>query len=99
MAATGASEEEARRIVDLIQAEQTPRSLSAYIAKLATEGDLTGWLERVRDDAQAREVRDWLDRADASGKCEHAVPGGAELHPLTGTPRCPLCRSAAHPAA
>lgn len=24
--------------------------------------------------------------------CEHQMPGGAELHPVTGLPLCPTCR-------
>lgn len=27
--------------------------------------------------------------------CEHDTPGGADLHPVTGLPLCPLCRAAA----
>lgn len=25
--------------------------------------------------------------------CEHRTPGGADLHPVTGLPLCPLCRA------
>jgi hypothetical protein len=27
--------------------------------------------------------------------CEHEMPGGAETHPTTGLPLCPLCRAKA----
>ncbi|MCC5582041.1 hypothetical protein IMZ11_41230 [Microtetraspora sp. AC03309] len=101
MEATGASEEEARRIVDLIKAEKAPRSLNGYVSTLAANGDLADWLHRVRAADEEHELRAWLEKVRAMGECEHGTPGGVELHPVSGEPHCPLCRSEAraHPAA
>jgi len=44
--------------------------------------------------AEGRATAAHLDTIRKHGEdCEHGTPGGAELHPNTGRPLCPLCRS------
>lgn len=53
--ATDATPDETRRILEMINKENSPRNLAAYVTTLANNGDLTDWLHRVRTgDTQPR---------------------------------------------
>lgn len=47
-AVTDATDDETTKVIDLIQTECHPTALGPYIRRLADNGDLPGWLDRVR---------------------------------------------------
>ena len=62
----------------------------------AARGRQRAWyvpaLAKIRA-AEGRSLAAHLDTIRRHGEdCEHGTPGGAEPHPITGLPLCPLCR-------
>lgn len=97
MTAVAATAEEAREMIKIIEMEHHPRSLPAYIAKLASTGDLGALLARVRAGGRAQPTStpvppSWQERR-AALQCVHGMPGGAMIRHAAGTPACPQCRS------
>lgn len=92
--AVDATEAEAREIIDIIQRENRPRSLAAYVATLAANGDLTALLERVRTPGSTARPSSTPPigevRAAQATTCPHGTPGGDVV--------CALCRRGASPA-
>ncbi|HEX6077830.1 MAG TPA: hypothetical protein VFZ32_21550 [Micromonosporaceae bacterium] len=58
--------------------------------KLANDGELPDWLNRVRQARDRAGRSAAIDRARRSPECEHGTPGGN--HP--DYPQCALCRRA-----
>lgn len=51
---------------------------------------------RAEEIREADEVARTVSRLRRVGtECDHGEPGGAELHPTSRLPLCPLCRLAA----
>ncbi|MFC3980716.1 hypothetical protein [Streptosporangium jomthongense] len=96
MRATDATTTETREIISIIEAENRPRSLPAYVARLVQTGDLAALLIRVRSgDRPAVSATPGPPRyADliARQPCPHGMPGGDQPRPGAGTPACPQCR-------
>lgn len=90
---TNATEAEAAAAVALIEREKQPRSLAAFVARLAGDGELPGWVDRVRADGRRSALADWLAGLAELPACPHDVPGGDRLRPDTGRPQCALCRA------
>lgn len=67
----------------------------AYAQKAAREGRLTRDLETIARTRKKTETARMVDELRTGAECEHGEPGGAELHPETGLPLCPLCRKQA----
>lgn len=57
MSAVDATVDETREIIRLIKRENQPRSLAAYVARMADNGDLDDLLARVRAEAAQRTAR------------------------------------------
>lgn len=95
MAAVDATVEETREIIAIIEKEHRPRSLVAYVATMAANGDLAAVLERVRAGGRAASSSTSTPPSYAEllarEPCPHGIPGGAEA--------CALCRRGATPAA
>lgn len=93
--AVGATEAEAREIISIIQRENAPRSLPAYVAALAANGDLAALLDRVREQGPAAAKPSSKHptiaelRAAQAVTCPHGTPGGDVV--------CALCRRGAGP--
>lgn len=94
--ATDASDTEAAAVVGLIgvEAKQPIRSMVGFIRRLGDDGELAGWLDRVRQDASRETVRRFVAGLADKPACIHGTPGGGELRPDTGEPQCALCRTA-----
>lgn len=93
---TDATPAEAFTVVRLIEAEIPPRrSLAGVVRRLAKDGELPDWLNRVRTDTDRRDLGQWLAWARQQAECAHGTPGGDQLRPDNGKPQCPLCRRAA----
>lgn len=86
LAATDASDDEARAVVALVRAERKPTNLPGLLRSLAEADELVEWLARVRTTAALAAARHEPD-------CQHGMPGGRVLHPQSGLPLCPLCRT------
>ncbi|MFC3983431.1 hypothetical protein [Streptosporangium jomthongense] len=57
MSAVSSTVDETREIIRLIKRENQPRSLAAYVARMAENGDLSDLLDRVRVEAAQRAAR------------------------------------------
>ncbi|MER7213250.1 hypothetical protein ABT340_39820 [Streptosporangium sp. NPDC000239] len=57
MSVVDATVEETREIIRLIKRENQPRSLAAYVSRMADNGDLPDLLNRVRVEAEQRAAR------------------------------------------
>ena len=94
--ATDATAEEARDLVQVILTDKKPRSPSAYLRRVAENGDLQFWLQQLRDSrseqSMPRPRRLTVEELRRGPTCEHGDPGGSSLHPTYGTPLCPKCR-------
>jgi hypothetical protein len=93
--ATDATAVEAHAVVALVESERKPRNLNAFLRRLAADGDLKDYLDRVRGVASGIERTRALAAARDGPDCPHGVPGGEALHPDSGEPLCPNCRAAA----
>jgi hypothetical protein len=91
---TDATDAEADAVVALVQRESKPTKMGGFLNHLKTEGELSEWLDRVRADRLKAETAARLRVARDGPECEHRLPGGREVHPENGLPRCPLCRAA-----
>jgi len=93
--AIGATDDEKKIIIERIRKANPHIShLGGYIATMHRNGDLTELLTVLRDAAAAATLQAVLAEARRGPMCEHLVAGGATLHPSTGAPLCPLCRTA-----
>lgn len=97
--ATGATPDEAAAITKRIANERQPRSLPGLLRRMATDGDLTQLLTDQRAAAIRSRVADTIAAARRGPACEHGEAGGASLHPTSGEPLCPQCRTKARRAA
>lgn len=91
--ATGCTIAEASAVAALVQAERKPKNLPGLLKRLAADGELGDWLDRVRAKEADAAVAAAVEKAKRGKACVHGTPGGAEPHPVTGKPLCPLCRS------
>jgi hypothetical protein len=98
MAATGCGHADATAVVDLIEREKQPRKITPFVKRLADDGELPDWLQRVHADRGRQTIRDWLTWAKQQPECEHRVPGGnlerptpagASASPASDAPRLP----------
>jgi hypothetical protein len=96
-AASDATPDEAREIVAVIMAKTKPNNPIAYFRTIAGRGDLALWLQELRDSHSEPSAPRSLTVAELmrGPACEHGAPGGASLHPTSGKPLCPQCRTAA----
>jgi hypothetical protein len=97
MTAVDATAEETRQIIEIIQRENRPRSLTPYVATLAANGDLAALLDRVRAGGRAAAGASTptppsYSELLARQPCPHGMPGGDAPRAETGTPACALCR-------
>lgn len=89
----GATEEEAREIIETIQAKgMVKSSLPGLLRSMADGGDLAAELAALRKRAHASDLRAWLDGLKTLPECPHGLPGGDQRRPDTGTAQCPQCR-------
>lgn len=86
--ATDATPAEATAIADYVTRDRKPRNLVGLLHTMARDGDLAEMLARQR-------APTLIAAAQYREPCNHGQPGGAELHPQTQLPLCPLCRAAA----
>lgn len=94
IAATGASVEEARETIKLIVEEHKPKSTNAYVIKMAKNGDLPEYLERVRSGVGGEAKPTGPPKCDDPG-CH---PRTRMIEDEEGHPaRCPRCNPN-HPA-
>lgn len=94
LADLGATAEEEKKIVEkILNTNSDIENMPAYLAALGRAGDLRQFLDSVRADAARLHVRTVIDAAKLRPSCEHGQPGGAELHPTSQEPLCPLCRA------
>lgn len=92
-----AADEDISSVIDRYEQRPNVRNIAGYIHALAENGDLARDLEDIRQAREREAARDGIEARRSAPACEHGMPGGAELHPETRLPRCPLCRSAAGP--
>ena len=93
ISAVGATEQEAREMISIIEKEHRPRSVPAYVGTMAANGDLAELLSRVRQAANRAQTRQAVTDLGDHPACAHGVPGGDQPHPDTGRPFCPICRN------
>jgi hypothetical protein len=92
--ATDATNAEATAVAALIDTEKQPRNATAFIRRLADDGELAEWLDRVRADASREAVREFIARIADLPECLHGVNGGGQFRPDSGEPQCAQCRAA-----
>lgn len=92
--ATGATADEARAVIALVEENDKPRSLGGFLRRLAADGDLTTRLDKIRAVRQRQDVSAVLTAARQGPPCVHGEAGGASNHPTSGEPICALCRVA-----
>lgn len=86
---TGATLAEATAILKLIRDEKTGiRNLGAFVDHLARNGELPGYLARVREDHDRSSRAEQRRRAERGPECEHRVPGGDD----PDFPLCAICK-------
>lgn len=90
---TDATDLEAAAVAALIDLERQPRNLTAFVRRLADDGELADWLDRVRVDANRETVRAFLAGLPGLPECVHGMHGGGALRPDTGEPQCASCRA------
>lgn len=90
---TDATDEETDELLRRIDTKFGPASLAGYVRRMAGEGDLGLWLTALRAERGAAAVAHELGQARRGPECPHGQPGGANLHPQTRRPLCPLCRA------
>lgn len=92
--AVGATTEETREIISIIQTENRPRSLAAYVRAMPAD-DLAALLDRVRSGLHRLPASPSgpLSYADQASRqpCAHGRPGGNVPRGEAG-PACPHCR-------
>jgi hypothetical protein len=66
---TGCTEAEAQAVLDLIETEKKPRSLVGLVNRIAQDGELGVWLDRVRATKAAADM-------EQRGRTEHAFEAG-----------------------
>jgi DNA-binding transcriptional MocR family regulator len=81
----GALSGEARRLAIEALVARDDQARRAATGELGPGGPEPGATARHRPDKTE-------SRPAAALACLHGVPGGDELHPRTGKPRCPMCR-------
>lgn len=56
-----------------------------------------GTSPRARQSAAKAETAQFVERARRQPPCQHGQPGGDQIHPASGQPLCPLCRTRGRP--
>lgn len=79
---------EAESVLNLIEAEKKPRNLIGLVNKIARDGELGDWLERVRANGHRHDRAAAVEAAKDGPECEHRIPGGNDPH----YPQCATCR-------
>lgn len=93
MKSTGASEDEALAVADLVSREKTPDHLGPFLRRLRDDGELPDWLERVRAATARSSMAAWRASLKSQPACEHGVPGGHLPEPGNpGWVACPIER-------
>ncbi len=66
-----------------------------YAVRRGQLGELAADLWKLREARSKTDAERVIDELRKGPPCDHGEPGGASLHPLTGKPLCPICRSEA----
>jgi hypothetical protein len=78
--------------LDDIDFDDAKRALRKYFRE-STDWLLPAHIRRIVSEFDRDRRRAALAAAEEAPECEHLVPGGAVLHPISGLPRCPMCRA------
>jgi hypothetical protein len=95
---TDATEKQAKAVLALIQAEKNPRRMVGLLNRMAQDGDLPEWLDRVRTNGSRADLASWIATLQDLPPCTHGQHGGDQLRPDNGQPQCPHCRATWRPS-